>query len=485
MSDRRSPGRRLWLLAAALASVLLGGCVYYNGMYNTKRLARSAQRAEREGRTFEANNLWGQVITRAESLVTRHPQSKYVDEALVFQGVALARLRQCPAAVAPLGRASLLPAKNEIAETAALALGRCQMELGDPAAADLAFVRVTESTDSARRNEARLHHARALRQSGRPAESLAALEGLHGLIVEDERLLALGASGRDAEALTLADSLLANGDSTRGWDTLVVGLGRQNPALASRLVDLLGRRPNQQPAVHAGRLVEDGLRLVSVDSVRAAQRLREAATIGAGTEPGDRAALRLIRLDLTRVRDSPQLTPVAAALQQMAGRDGAVAGEASQLRLAVQRVQGAADSISPAVAQGDLRLFLTAELARDSLAAPALAAALFRRIAEGWPDSPYAPKALLAGQQLDPLWGDSARSVLVERYGASPYLAFLRGEAAEGYRQLEDSLRAFALAHGATPAPPRARPGINRPNQPILRPRPGQPPSKPRRELEP
>ena len=52
---------------------LLSGCVYYNGMYNANRLARSARKAEREGRTFDANNLWGQVATKAESVVVRHP----------------------------------------------------------------------------------------------------------------------------------------------------------------------------------------------------------------------------------------------------------------------------------------------------------------------------------------------------------------------------------------------------------------------------
>ena len=50
--------------------------------------AGSARKSALEGRTFEANNLWGQVVTRAESLVTRHPDSKYVDEALVLKGLA-------------------------------------------------------------------------------------------------------------------------------------------------------------------------------------------------------------------------------------------------------------------------------------------------------------------------------------------------------------------------------------------------------------
>ncbi len=400
MTRRVPAGRALFTIV--FATMLLGGCVYYNGMYNTKRLARSAQRAEREGRTFEANNLWGQVITRAESLVTRHPQSKYVDEALVLQGVAFARLGQCPNAVGPLARTSLLPAKHDISETAALALGRCQMELGDPAAAELAFGRVIESADSARRREARLYHARALRQSGRPVESVAALEGLSGRNVEDERLLSLSAAKRDTETLTLADSLLSKGDSTRGWDTLVVVIGRQNPVVASGLVDLLGRKANPQPAEQARRLVEDGLRLAPVDSARATRRLREAAALGAGTEAGDRAALRLIRLDLSHVREAAQLPAFGGALQAIAGRNSTVTGEASQLRLIVQHVLGAADSVQPGSPQGDLRLFLTAELARDSLAAPGLAASFFRRIADGWPDSPYTPKAILAGQLLDP-----------------------------------------------------------------------------------
>ena len=89
----RRPVSKRRALSLVLVAALLGGCVYYNGMYNTKRLAGSARKAERDGRAFEANNLWGQVITRAESLVARHPDSKYVDEALVLKGVALARLR--------------------------------------------------------------------------------------------------------------------------------------------------------------------------------------------------------------------------------------------------------------------------------------------------------------------------------------------------------------------------------------------------------
>ena len=135
----------------AVLAFLLGGCVYYNGMYNAKRLAGSARKAERDGRVFEANNLWSQVVIRADSLVTRHPDSKYVDEALVLKGIALARTRQCPAAVAPLGRAFTLPPDAEVVEDATLALGRCQLELGDPKSAEALLARVVETKDKTRR----------------------------------------------------------------------------------------------------------------------------------------------------------------------------------------------------------------------------------------------------------------------------------------------------------------------------------------------
>lgn len=110
-------------------------------------------------------------------------------------------------------------------------------------------------------------------------------------------------------------------------------------------------------------------------------------------------------------------------------------------------------SVLPGTPQGDLRLFLAAELARDSLAAPRLAEAIFRRVLEEWPASPYAPKVIFAVQQLNSNWGDSARALLEERYLESPYLAMTRGDATTEYRQLEDSLGAFAASLATQPVP--------------------------------
>lgn len=433
------------LAAAVLAALLLGGCVYYNGMYNTKRLAGSARQAERDGRPFEANNLWGQVITRADSLVVRHPRSKYVEQALVYKGIALARLDQCPAAVAPLARASVLELEGEIAEEAALALGRCQLELGDPGAASLAFARVAESHDQVRRREARVQSARALRLTGRPAEALAALEGVDDPRVPQERLLSLAAADRRDEVLALADTLLARNDSARVWDSVVNVVGRANPPVASALVDRLGSRPSATPALQARRLLDDANRLEATDSAAAGERLAQAARIGAGTESGDRAELRLFRRRVIRTASPAELPGLLDSLQRLSGERSTVLAEAQSLAGTIAAVRLAVDSSGPDVPQGDLRLFLAAESARDTLRAPALASALFRRLVDTWPDSPYAPKALLAGQSLDPAWGEQARWLLDGRYWASPYVAFVRGEVPVGYRELEDSLQSYAL----------------------------------------
>src|SRR5688500_6439302 len=135
----------LSLLAAAGLSGLLGGCVYYNGMYNANRLARSARKAEREGRTFDANGLWGQVATKADSVLVRHPDSKYAQDAGLLRGIALARLGQCEQAMRPLSRFTTAGRNSELVEEGLLATGRCQLALGNVAAGGAAFGQLLES----------------------------------------------------------------------------------------------------------------------------------------------------------------------------------------------------------------------------------------------------------------------------------------------------------------------------------------------------
>ena len=323
------------------------------------------------------------------------------------------------------------------------------------------FARVANSKDPMLRNEARLLRARALRETGRPQDGLAMLEGVTGPKARSERLLGLAGAQQRGAALALADSMLATKDSTGTWDTLLVSVGRTDPLTASALVDRLERKPETSPAARARLLFDDGMRLAGVDSTKSEARMRQASSLDSVGDAGERARLRLTRLKISRATSVAELPPLAEELDARVARKGTVAGEAGQLRESIGHILTANDSASAGAVQADLRLFLAAESARDSLAAPALAATLFRTIVEVIPESPYAPKAILAGQALDPVWGASAIPLLEQRYAASPYVSMLRGEEPYGYRELEDSLQSFSLSGGVPAARrPDADPGF-------------------------
>jgi hypothetical protein len=273
---------------------------------------------------------------------------------------------------------------------------------------------------------------------------LGALEGVEDPRADSERILALAGAGRLPQALALADSLIVRRDTTQSWDSLVVAMGRQSPTAASRLVDRIRPLPVPSPEIQARRLLEDGIRLAYTDTARAAGRFREAVSIGEHNDAAARASLQLVLLDLRRARRVEDLPPVVQALKTVSARFETVAYEATQLGATVGGIHGAATSITWETPRGDLRLFLAAEAARDSLRAPVLAEGLFRRIVDDYPNSSYAAKVVLAIQQLDSTWADSARGLLEGRYLDSPYLAVIRGESSEEYRQLEDSLGAYA-----------------------------------------
>jgi tetratricopeptide (TPR) repeat protein len=439
-----------------LVSVLSGACVYYNGMYNANRLAGSARKAEREGRTFDANNLWGQVATKAESVVARHPTSKYAEPANVLRGIALARLGQCEPALAPLSRASLMPA-SDLTEDALLATGQCQLALGNAPASQAAFGSLLDSKNRERRSTARLHHARSLRQQGRYSDALRLLEGVTDQRADGERILALAGVGRLSHALVIVDSLLGRRDTTMQWDSLVAAMARQNPPAASRLIDRIQRIPVRSQELRARQLLEDGRRLVRSDTARAQERFRQAIELSGSKESAGRANLELARMKLRSIERPEDLAPLVTALEQVSINFEMAAEEARQLATLVGGVHEAATRVTWETLRGDLRLFLAAEVARDSLQSPALAGHIFRRILDDFPNSSYAGKVVLALQRLEPTCSDSARALLDGLYSDSPYLAMVRGQDPPEYRLLEDSLGAFAASSARKAPQPATR----------------------------
>ena len=123
--------------------------------------------------------------------------------------------------------------------------------------------------------------------------------------------------------------------------------------------------------------------------------------------------------------------------------------------------------------RGDAALFHRAELVRDSLAAPRLAASLFFAFARERTRSLFAPKALVAAALLVPERAESVRVLLQSAYPASPYTLAFRGELSPAYAAAEDSLaRALgvALEPPATFVVSRVDPPVPGPRGPPLEP---------------
>lgn len=467
--------------AALALALLLGGCAYYNGMYHTDRTAGRALKAEREGRTLEANGLWGEVSVRAESVLVRHPHAGFADRARVLQGQSLARLGQCERALLPLEEAA--DARDAAVATRARRLaGECYERLGDYAGAIRAFGRLAESPDARERAYGRFALGRTLSHEGRFDEAVAALERSEHPRAVAERAAALAGAGRVGEAVAVAESLLAAQhplvrDTLMPWDSLVARVRRHDTTAAQRLLADAVADTAIAPAIRAELLLADAEYWFPADSARGLRRFAEARALG---RPGDAVSRAAdLRQAIARLRVAPDPARFAELAQQvndLAETGGRFAPEASRLgRVALK--MAAQDSLVAGTPSGEMRLFLLAEVARDSLSATLLAARYLHRITAGWPESPYVPKALLALMELEPAHADSLRDALARDYAASPYVLTLLGTESPAFQALEDSLA--GLAPGGRPTP--ARPATPRPTP--GRPQPAQP-ATPRAPVE-
>jgi tetratricopeptide (TPR) repeat protein len=450
--------KRVSLLLACLAL----GCAYYNGVYNTKRLASDARRAEKDGRTLEANGLWGRVALQAESTLARHPTNKWADETRLLQGTALVRLKECDRAVPILDKVLASTTDLKMRDEAALLNGDCRESLGDAEGASRVYAQMMDSPDPQRRSLARYQHGRALRTGGDYEEALNVLASSDHPRAAGERAAALAGAGRVPEAMTVSDSLIASHDTLAPWDSILAAIGRKDLEAASHLTDRV-IEVFVAAESRAGFLREDGLRWAPADEERAATRFAQAIQLSGKGPAGLNSRLELARMRLRGPNGAQALDQQAEALEQLVEFGGPAGAEAARLAFVTRTVAAARESVTPGAPQGDLRLFLAGELARDSLGAMPLAIELFARVPHDWPESLFAPKALFALAALEPARSDSLIQVVTEHYAESPYLAVLRGEDSPAYRKLEDSLRLFAQAAAIQT---RKRPGTQqaRPN---------------------
>ena len=452
--------RRLLPVVALLA---LGACAYYNGLYNAKDFARRAERAEQDGRTFDAQSNWAQAAVRAETVLVHHPHSRWTEEARWLDGKALERTGNCTAAVAPLER-TLREAKDpRRADDAALRLAACREKLGDVDAAGLAVERLIDAPDPRIRSEARWRAGTTYRRSGRSAEAVRTLRSSGHPRARGELAAALADDGDVVGAVALADSLLAEADSLAPWGAIIAAVERRDPGAGSALLDralTVLRFPHDSAATW---LTTDALHWLATDPARAHQRLDAAHRAGPNGEPGLGALLTSLRLRLADATDATILDTISDRLDDIPNSGGPNYFRALALADAVAGVRSQLDSIVPTAPRGDMRGFLVGESLRDTLGAPRLAAMIWRRVLSDFPASPYLPKTLIALAAAGGAPADSVQLVLDQRFATSPYVHALHGIADPAFRTLEDSLGRYAVALASSAGSRRAGPQGPRP----------------------
>jgi tetratricopeptide (TPR) repeat protein len=446
-------GRGVLVVAAAAGA---SGCVYFNGMYYANRYARQAMDSERAGRPGEARDRWQQAEMHAESLISRHPKSRWASEAQLVRGRALVHLSAYSDALVALQEA-VRRAESPARHLEALGLmGRAYLALGMVAAARPALDSAVESDQREVRDEALLNRARVLIALAEPALARADLERSHdprapyALAAVDLRL------GDTARAGALYDSLVGTRSyAEAAWGDALDSLAAAGAAAhASRLVDLLATREALSSGAKAQLLLDDaGRRIGAGDTAGAAARFQRAVAVAPDSIAGQMAAVMLCRLAIAAAAADSDLQSQRERLVGLV-RAGGSAGRDAQNGL---RLLARLDTLAAAPSAPDGFWFLRAELLRDSLHAGRLAAAAFGAMAVKYPDSPWTPKALVAAIAGGDPAADSLRALLAHRYVRSPYATVASGAGGDSaFAALEDSLLRLLAATGA-PRTPAAR----------------------------
>jgi hypothetical protein len=419
--------------------LVLAGCAYYNGLWSAERLARDARRQEARGMTAEARLNWGRAALKAESVLVHHPSSRWADDALVLQGEALARSGSCTAAGKPLERALREVSDDALRERAALAAARCAVSERSAVRAEQLLEPVLASKDAQRRSTAAYLAGRAALLRDDPATAAEQFARSDVPEAAPARVSALAAAGRGRELAMVVDSIARRDDDEARWtDALEEVAGTAGVEAAADALDHLLARGRIRAGVRARLLIADGDRLRRTRHFdRATARYGAVLSLVPDSAESGVARVHALLGDVAQARSLEDLDSASAHLTALTSSlVGPAQGEARDL---ARRIKDAREADTSEIAG-----FRAAEQVRDSLAAPGLAAALFRRFAARHPASMFAPKALIAAGQLQPETLDSVATVLRTRYAESPYALAFHGAASPTFQATEDSL-AIAL----------------------------------------
>ena len=387
---------RLRALAPLASLLVLGGCAYFNGVYNAKEAARHADKEARAGREGQAQGQYRVAAEKAETVLVRYPKSRWRADALYLAGRGHAFSGQCNLGVPRLSEfLSLQERDSEKRQLASLALGSCLVQQQKYSDARSVLEPLTDSREREVSLAAALWAARASMALGDNDAAQQYLSRVDAAAAQWE----LAASSLTRAEYARAESLLTI-RATRGdyRDELLQHLdalwlaGRRESV--ERLVGVYAA--SRQRASVKARLHMYAAELemsADRDSIARAHLLA-ARRISTDTLIDREAVARLTLLGFRNVATSDELVEVLARAQKEARGSPLMVRVHDNVQL-MRRLESNTDRTSAS-------LFLAAEVSRDSLRASRLAHEQFRAVERRTPESIVVPKALLAAALLSP-----------------------------------------------------------------------------------
>ena len=438
---------RLAFLALLL---VLGGCGYFNTMYNAKRAFSDAEKAVARGELANAQTAFKSSIDKATKHLTKKPNSRWSTEARLI-------------------------------------IGRANLALGNYADAERVFTEIAQTeTDAARANGAKAYLGVIAAAAGDAGLALSRLNEALSTREIDASAAALGYLtrarihlGNNAVDAALADLTEASRHSSvdvRAQASLLrvrlAALRGDSAGLRLAVADLLSERAAQryadslQYALRAAQLRIGGVAVRNALSraeqsawvsptrdslilLRADLAIASGDTVGgiaeierfAGASSGlisDLARVRAAEFKLARATSTEEVNAARALLLPAIGVD--------QARFLIQSTKTLEVLLEKASRTGQpVALFAAAELARDELRAPRLAARLFTSYAEIAPQTVWAPKALIAALPLADAVTAAQLKERLQQYRTNPYASAVLGKTQDDAAYEEAEVRLARL----------------------------------------
>lgn len=434
-----------WAAPALALAVGLGGCAYFNALYNAQQQFEEAERYAERGERSRADQAFLRSAQKAAKSFEQDPEGRWADDALYLLARAHFHRGSYPEARAALQRLLPLAGEGDLRAGALAYLGAAELRLGDPAAALPHLQESLDSPDTSDDTEALalLWRARTRAALGEvdaawhDVRTAGELGGRHRRAARVEAVRLAVIAGDEARVGEAMQSLIDDGLADGAADTLFAltdsATALWGAALGGAVLAPLENAPWPDDRRAALALTRADLAVSAGDTAEAIGHALTASERGTGAS-ATRARLQAARWTLATRTDPDELRQ-ARALLLPALADPSARSLVTVIEVVGVLLETGLENNQP------LALFAAAEIARDELAAPGIARSIFLAQASRHPGSPWSMKAVLAAAQLGPTRAERALiDELVREKDGDPYVLAARGDGNDRYGELETQL---------------------------------------------